>query len=55
MDQLTKNYKFRIVRNVYYRLGQQKDETVYTYEIQFKRIGIKEFTAEISNFLIAII
>lgn len=42
--------KFRVVRNVYYSLDQQKDEAVYTYEIQFKRIGKNEFTVELSNF-----
>jgi hypothetical protein len=50
MDQLNKDCKFRVVRNVYYRLNQQTNEIVYTYEIQFKTIGTKEFTAEISNF-----
>jgi hypothetical protein len=50
MDQVNGDYKFRIVRNIHYRLNQKRDEIVYTYEIQFKTIGEKEFTVEISNF-----
>lgn len=50
MHQVNTNYKFRVVRNVWYRLNQQRDEAVYTYEIQFRAIGEKGFTVEISNF-----
>lgn len=50
MVQLNTDCRFRVVRNVYYRLNQYTDETIYTYEIQFKKIGVKEFTVEISNY-----
>nr|WP_294788762.1 hypothetical protein [uncultured Flavobacterium sp.] len=50
MNELGKNCKFRVVRNVAYRLDEQRDETIYSYEIEFQKTGIKEFIVEISNF-----